>query len=748
MKKKKINRKLPRYDLGTMKRLPLGYQQASGNGYASTSVEQGQSIQPEINAMRANRTPMAIGQMTQSFQYPMQILQNGTKTAVTPTAGSLLSQSIASTMASAPGLASVPLNTVAQTSSLANTLASTTGGKLLSGGGMLAAQKAAQTSSNVGSTAAAGAGAGASTLGMVAGGLGTLYGGWNMFNQFADASRHRNAADMQRTLNKYTFTTPGGNQYTEYGGVNAGDELSYEREAGHQKRTAQLINTAGTGASIGGLVASTGVLAGTKLGGALGSWAGPVGVGVGALLGAGIGELINLFGFGDNEEEVKEQIRRENDAIAMQNMQNRAVGKSRDLEAQAALGKPAYGKMKGGNKHGEKIELLQGPNGPTIGKASSMGQPGEPMYDASTMRGSIIQGKGNQDTEPLSVKQNDATAIFSKKLGFADIAAPIVEQQNKLHDIIANAKGNPKQQQFQKMMAEKALQKNHEELLALSEVQNIVRDDTMKIKKYNCGKMPKFSLGSKIADYSSAVLPHFWGFMTNLAQKNRDKYADSYVPEMEISNPEAIKAYNQVMSDMIDPTQYLNMSQRNYNQAAWNARRAVNAGYGGRMLMLDSLYRGKQQQDAETLMKINEMNRAQRNMGANLLNQYGTDKLAKRYDQFWKRFGIKQQQNAAGDYALRTDDLNMYKMWAGAADAYDAVNKYHQAYDIQNKQIGIWQQQANADTMRAIADTYRLGNPSYISPSTLSSVEPTPPLLIARPDDNYAYNNALKLRGW
>ena len=134
-----------------------------------------------------------------------------------------------------------------------------------------------------------------------------------------------------------------------------------------------MINTAGTGASIGGLVASTGVLAGTKLGGILGSYAGPIGVGVGALLGAGIGGLINLFGFGDNHEEVLEEIRKENDALAMQNRQTEAVAKSKDFEAQAALGKPAYGKMKGGNKHGEKIELLQGPNGPTIGKASSMG---------------------------------------------------------------------------------------------------------------------------------------------------------------------------------------------------------------------------------------------------------------------------------------------------------------------------------------------------------------------------------------
>ena len=524
---------------------------------------------------------------------------------------------------------------------------------------------------------------------------------------------------MQSTRSKTTVTTDKGNTYDLYGGPDLGAELSYENQARKAKQTSFALNTTSTGASLGFLAGS--IIPG--LGNLLGS-------GIGAGIGALVGGLGSLFGFGDNEDEVKEEARRLADATVRYNQQSEAVAKSKDMEASAALGKPAYGKMKGGNKHGEKIELLQGPNGPTIGKASSMGQPGEPMYDTSTMRGSIIQGKGNQDTEPLSVKQNDATAIFSKKLGFADIAAPIVEQQNKLHDIIANAKGNPKQQQFQKMMAEKALQKNHEELLALSEVQNIVRDDTMKIKKYNCGKMPKFSLGSKIADYSSAVLPHFWGFMTNLAQKNKDEYADyQNVPEMEISNPEAIKAYNQVMSDMIDHTQYLNMSQRNYNQAAWNARRAVNAGYGGRMLMLDSLYRGKQQQDAETLMKINEMNRAQRNMGANLLNQYGTDKLAKRYDQFWKRFGIKQQQNAARDYALRTDDLNMYKMLAGAANAYDAVNKYNQAYDIQNKQIGIWQQGANTDRMKALADIQRLGASDQYNATTQKSYIPTSMLL-------------------
>ena len=61
---------------------------------------------------------------------------------------------------------------------------------------------------------------------------------------------------------------------------------------------------------------------------------------------------------------------------------------------------------------------------------------------------------------------------------------------------------------------------------------------------------------------------------------------------------------------MIDPRQYLNRSDRNYAMAAWNARRTPGLGLGGRAVLLDSLYRGKLAQDAETLMKINEANRA------------------------------------------------------------------------------------------------------------------------------------------
>jgi hypothetical protein len=38
MKKKKINKKLPKYEFGTFKKLPAGYQQANGLGDSTFNV--------------------------------------------------------------------------------------------------------------------------------------------------------------------------------------------------------------------------------------------------------------------------------------------------------------------------------------------------------------------------------------------------------------------------------------------------------------------------------------------------------------------------------------------------------------------------------------------------------------------------------------------------------------------------------------------------------------------------------------
>jgi hypothetical protein len=77
-------------------------------------------------------------------------------------------------------------------------------------------------------------------------------------------------------------------------------------------------------------------------------------------------------------------------------------------------------------------------------------------------------------------------------------------------------------------------------------------------KGYKCGKLP----GLKEGWWEGVLtaLPHLGGFLTNLEQLHKDRAASTWVPEMPIENPEAVRAYNQMMSDMISPTEYLSMS--------------------------------------------------------------------------------------------------------------------------------------------------------------------------------------------
>ena len=77
-------------------------------------------------------------------------------------------------------------------------------------------------------------------------------------------------------------------------------------------------------------------------------------------------------------------------------------------------------------------------------------------------------------------------------------------------------------------------------------------------KGYKCGKLPGFKKGWW--EGVLTALPHLGGVLENIRQLNEDRNSKTWVPEMPIENPEAVKAYNQIMSDMISPTQYLNMS--------------------------------------------------------------------------------------------------------------------------------------------------------------------------------------------
>jgi hypothetical protein len=116
-----------------------------------------------------------------------------------------------------------------------------------------------------------------------------------------------------------------GNSYTNYNGVNAGQELAYEKANARSKQLGFGMNAIGTGASLGGMLGSMS---------ALGSIGGPLGTALGAGVGLLLGGLGSLFGWGDNSEEIERITKLTNDNIAMYNRQQEAVAKSKDVAAE------------------------------------------------------------------------------------------------------------------------------------------------------------------------------------------------------------------------------------------------------------------------------------------------------------------------------------------------------------------------------------------------------------------------------
>ena len=681
MKKKKTNKRLPRYDLGTMKRgLPLGYQPTKGIGSTTFSVEQGQSIEPEVRAMQANRVPNMLNQASQSFQYPLASLQNyiqPTTTMLSATAANAAAANFGKGVLASGGSNVGALNT---TISNINKLGANNvleGGKTVAKGSLGAA-------------------------GIALNAIGAAYGGYGMYNDIANAGSHRTAADMQNTRSKSTYATAGGNTYDIYGNPNLNAELAYENEARKAKQTSFAINSIGTGASIGGLAGS--IIPG--LGNLLGT-------GIGAGVGALIGGLGSLFGFGDNEDEVREEMRNEADATARQNSMAQAVAKSRDLEAHAKYGKSPYGKMDGDKKHGRKSEMLQGPEGYSFGKAQSMIAPNEGLYNTLTMDGNVAEGKGNGDTIPSSISPGDPTVVFSDKLGFAKIANPIIEEQNRLKNIIANASGSSKQKQFQTMMAEKAMENNHQKLLALSEEQNIARNN-MKINKYKNGKLPGFELGL-IGEYALSALPHLGGLMENIIRQRRAENADTYAPNLYVDDAEGRAAVNQLANLRYDVTPYLRDAQRALNQQNWNVRRNVGLGLGGRAIAqnanfwaylnnLANVYNAKNEADnkylamyADARAKLGAQNRQYKTVGIN------------------NQFQWEQQQNAMKEGWLDQVRKDKYTVASSLASDVMRENQYREAIALENKKLGLFNQQIGIDRIKALQG---LNNNSTISTNT------------------------------
>ena len=299
-------------------------------------------------------------------------------------------------------------------------------------------------SSGAGSSAS-GASAGSGALGIagkVSAGLGAAIGAYNMFNDITGFGDHRSASDMLANVGRSHVTTDYGNQYTTYNGVNAGQELAYEKANARSKQLGFGMNALGTGASIGSLI--------------LPGWGTAIGAAAGLLLG-GLG---SLFGWGDNSEEIERLTRLTNDNIANYNRQGEAVARSKDVAAEfndrqgvatAAEGKNAFGPMT--SKKGDNINTprfvfdISKPNNIGVDIPSSKLMPGETVLNKETSNWAVVPGKGDKDNVYSTVKPGDPNVVYTKKGGISKKAQAVLK---------SNASDNLKRWQLNELEKEQS----------------------------------------------------------------------------------------------------------------------------------------------------------------------------------------------------------------------------------------------------------------------------------------------------
>lgn len=610
---KRSKKKLPKFYLGTRKPTSLGYQPNYGIGTGQFTSVRGEDITPETRAMNQNIIPGALGKLTQHSSPALQTLQN----TYSPAA-------------------------ISAANAAANAALSNAGSNLSSSMmGISEISKAVNNVKNIGQSGAATAAKGAaSTAGTALGILGSVYGLTDMGFQIANAGSHRTAADMRNTLATNTYTTAGGNQYTEKGGVDTNAELEYERANTKSKQANLMGTTIGTGASIGGVVGSVVPGLGTL-----------IGTGLGAAVGALGGGLASLFGFGDNEDEVLAEAKLIDDISSMGNRQRRSdasnldvynsfYGKGSDGSAGAAYGKrPVYSAVGKVNK-----------------KATARVSNGELIGNFEDGYVSRVPGTpNNKDTKLAALRPSDF--VISNKFGLSDYAATTgdIEGALNMQDILMKQYKN----------------------------------------KYKNGKLPGFKLG--LGDYALATLPHFGQFLDSMQQYNTDRNAAVVVPDINADYSGAKQIASQMIGDQESVRPYLDQSFRDYKQALWNMQRNPGLGLGGRLLGSTSLFKSKLAQDAKTRLAVEEANRGQRNAGRQILANVNSHEVDVNNQNAWNRHQAWQQANAARDLAMRTDRKNMLDaIGGGFADVFKTT-QYDRAQDYKERLMRLYENQQYMD---------------------------------------------------
>ena len=507
----------------------------------------------------------------------------------------------------------------------------------------------------------AGATAGRTALnaaGKALGIVGAAYGAANMAMDFIHNQDHRTTADMWSTVNTNTYTTDKGNTYNTYSAPNLQAELDYASSQKTSRNLNNTINAAGTGAAIGSVIAPG------------------IGTLIGGLGGALYGGLSALFGFGDTYEDVVNEYKKTQDVAALKSLQSEASAKNKDVRQGFY---ERSNDSKAGAADGKKP--IYTPEGPSNKKATAKVSSGEVMGNFEDGYVFRVPGeKNNKDTKYANLKNSDF--VISNKFGLSDYAAATGDYVGalKMQDMLMKQYRN----------------------------------------KAKNGKLPKCANGW--GDYALSTLPHLGSVLTNLSQYNRVKNAEEYAPTITTEAPAAQNAINQMMAERIDPRQYLNRSLLNYNQAAWNARRTPGMGLGGRMVMLDSLARAKQAQDADTMLKIDEANRTQRNKGYEArinLDRFLAEQNTKNA---WMQHYYRQQAHGQKETWLAQYLKNMDQGLINAASDALRTSQYHQAMANQQRELDIWQSKVGLDYLDYLRRLHNMGNSGSSSATTTDDV--------------------------
>lgn len=662
MKRKK---KLPRYWLGTRMPTSLGYQPNYGIGNTSyTSTPGIENINDETKTVRQNTIPSV---MNKGVQY-----------------GSMVSDVLKNTT---PGLTSASSKAMGDylRNSFQQAVESQTWSRAADGTRVL-------NEGTISATAPKMHYNGLNAAGKALAVVGAAYGLTDMGMQIADNKSHRTADDMRNTLTTNTYTTDLGNTYTTHSGPNKAAEMQYARAQHLNKNLNFTTSAIGTGAAIGSLFPGYGTA---------------IGAGVGALVGLGA----NLLGFGDTEKETKYAADQLGDSIAMENRMNESRALDQDVKqgfysgiksgnvAHAKYGKKEYGDMNG-TGHGDKVEVLQGPDGYSYGKATSMGMPHEQMYNSLTKSGKEIEGSGKGDTVPLSVEPGDSTAIYSKEIkingkSMADLAKPYVEHQNQLRKIIENAGGSDRQKQFQIKMAQQAMQKNDEKLMQISKLQDAIRPEN-RTPGYKCGKLPKFGVGT-FGEYALTAMPNIAQVLAATQQYNVDRNMPVNVPRIQADYSAARNAAHRRLGRMIDPRPYENLLTNDAMRQLYSIARTPGMGFGGRMVMQDSANKALAANKAKTLLEIQQQNLARQDAADRDIQTLETHASDVDNSNIIQGLGLLQKARAAKYNALAQDRKNMVTPWGKLVTDMLDVDKYFDAKDFKNRMIGMYENQQKID---------------------------------------------------